>query len=98
MSSGKYRLIRNLIRFAAAFSLALATGIATPSLATDRVEALSATELERFLREALTNGRSSLDQTAYAVLHFLGTELVLLLVIAFVPELTLYIPGTLNFL
>ena len=83
---------------AAAFSLALATRIATPSFATDRVEAPSAAELERLLREALTNGRSSLDQTVYAVLPFLGTELVLLLVIAFVPELTLYIPGTLDFL
>ena len=86
MSSGIYRLIRNLIGFAAAFSLALATRIDTPSLATDRVEAPSAAKLERLLREALTNGRSSLDQTAYAVLPFLGTELVLLLVIAFVPE------------
>lgn len=41
--------------------------------------------------------RASLDQTAYAVLPFLGTELVLLLIIAFVPELTLYIPRILEF-
>ena len=41
--------------------------------------------------------RASLDQTAYAVLPFLATELVLLLFIAFVPELTLYIPRILEF-
>ncbi len=42
--------------------------------------------------------RATLDQTALAVLPFLATELVLLLLIAFVPELTLTIPRALDFL
>ena len=49
--------MRNLAGFAVAISLALATIIATPGLAEDPVEAPSAVELERLLRETLTSAR-----------------------------------------